>query len=194
MQATLPPGDRTTDLSATDLSISVEDLGRTLEAFFRQRQLPLAVRCALQGDRLLVVGNHRTDTALNPREVLQLLEARIHALQIRSIQQVGLYLRIVGQPQPYMRRQFLLNQAPPKPVLAGMVAGVGAIAPPVAIPIPRVPAAAPVARPVARPPAGVQPPRQPSAPKAPQTFKPQASKPQASKPQASKPQASKPQA
>jgi hypothetical protein len=151
MQATLTPGDRTTNHSATELSLSVEELGRTLEAFFRQRQLPVAVRCALQGDRLLVVGNHRADMPLDPRQVLQLLEARIHALQIRSIQQVGLYLRIVGQPKPYVRRQFWLNQAPPKPVLSGVAAsataGTGAIAPPAAIPIPKPAPAAPPARP-----------------------------------------------
>ncbi|GAB4466426.1 MAG: hypothetical protein OHK0037_22140 [Elainellaceae cyanobacterium] len=151
MQATLTPGDRTTNLSATELSLSVEELGRTLEAFFRQRQLPVAVRCALQGDCLLVVGNHRIDMPMNPRQVLQILEARIHALQIRSIQQVGLYLRIVGQPKPYVRRQFLLNQAPPKPVLSGIAAsataGTGAIAPPAAIPIPKPVPAAPPARP-----------------------------------------------
>ncbi|HIK39004.1 hypothetical protein [Thermoleptolyngbya sp. M55_K2018_002] len=150
MQATLSPSDRTTDPSAAELSLSVEELGRTLEAFFRQRQLAVAVRCALQGDRLLVVGNHRTDMSLNPRQVLQLLEARIHALQIRSIQQVGLYLRIVGQPKPYVRRQFSLNQTPPKPVLSGVAAsaigGTGAIAPPVTIPIPKPASVAPSAR------------------------------------------------
>lgn len=155
MQATLSPSDRTTDPSAAELSLSVEELGRTLEAFFRQRQLAVAVRCALQGDRLLVVGNHRTDMSLNPRQVLQLLEARIHALQIRSIQQVGLYLRIVGQPKPYVRRQFSLNQTPPKPVLSGVaasaIAGTGAIAPPATIPIPKPASVAPSARTKAQP-------------------------------------------
>lgn len=155
MQATLSPGDRTTDSSITELSLSVEELGRTLEAFFRQRQLAVAVRCALQGDRLLVVGNHRADMSLNPRQVLQLLEAHIHALQIRSIQQVGLYLRIVGQPKPYVRRQFLLNQPLPKPVLSGLAAsatgGTGAIAPPATIPIPKPAPTAPPARAKAQP-------------------------------------------
>ncbi|MBF2086659.1 hypothetical protein [Thermoleptolyngbya sp. C42_A2020_037] len=155
MQATLSPSDRTTDPSTTELSLSVEELGRTLEAFFRQRQLAVAVRCALQGDRLLVVGNHRTDMSLDPRQVLQLLEARIHALQIRSIQQVGLYLRIVGQPKPYMRRQFFLNQPLPKPVLSGLAAsaipGTGAIAPPATIPIPKPASVAPSAHTKAQP-------------------------------------------
>ncbi|BAU41622.1 hypothetical protein O77CONTIG1_01434 [Leptolyngbya sp. O-77] len=155
MQATLSPSDRTTDPSTTEISLSVEELGRTLEAFFRQRQLAVAVRCALQGDRLLVVGNHRTDMSLDPRQVLQLLEARIHALQIRSIQQVGLYLRIVGQPKPYMRRQFFLNQPLPKPVLSGLAAraipGTGAIAPPATIPIPKPASVAPSAHTKAQP-------------------------------------------
>lgn len=158
MQATLSPGDRAANRSTTELSLSMEELGHTLEAFFRQRQLAVAVRCALQGDRLLVVGNHRTDMALNPRQVLQLLEAHIHALQIRSIQQVGLYLRIVGQPKPYVRRQFFLNQPLPKPVLSGLAtsapggtgglpAGIAPqITPPASIPIPKPVPTVPPAR------------------------------------------------
>ena len=182
MQATLSPSNRTTHRSTAELSLSMEELGRTLEAFFRQRQLAVAVRCALQGDRLLVVGNHRTDLSLNPRRVLQLLEAHIHALQIRSIQQVGLYLRIVGQPKPYVRRQFWLNQPLPKPVLSGLAAsatvGTEAIAPPATIPIPKPAPTVSSARTKARlmPPRTARRPVRAVAPKSPPAVVPNASK------------------
>lgn len=76
----------------------------------------LGLKCTFKNNRLVVLGEHAADTPLDSSNILDRLERNIQALHLQFTQQVRLYLRQLGQRQPYAYRQFVV--APPPPSLA----------------------------------------------------------------------------
>lgn len=68
--------------------------------------LPLELQCSSQEGALMILGQHPADLALEPQDIFRRLERHIQALQLRFVQQARLYLRVVGEPQPYAHRFF----------------------------------------------------------------------------------------
>lgn len=75
-------------------------------------QRSLTIRCTLRGERLIVMGQHNDDVALDPKNIFWFLENALHTLHLEFVQQVGLYLGIAGEAQPYARRYFPLERSP----------------------------------------------------------------------------------
>lgn len=81
--------------------------------------MPFGIRCTVREEKLIVLGQHQAGISLDPTQTLKFLERTIQALQLRFAQQVRLYLRIVGQKQPYAYRYFVIQPPapPPNPIL-----------------------------------------------------------------------------
>jgi len=75
--------------------------------------LPLELQCSSQEGALMILGQHPADLALEPQDIFRRLERQIQALQLRFVQQARLYLRVMGEPQPYAQRFFLIQPPPP---------------------------------------------------------------------------------
>lgn len=73
----------------------------------------LAIKCTLKNNRLVVLAEHSADTPLDTVPILDRLERNIQALQLQFTQKVRLYLRHLGERQPYAYRQFVLAPPPP---------------------------------------------------------------------------------
>ena len=88
---------------------------RTLETqiYTLLGETSLAIKCTLKNNRLVVLAEHTADTPLDSAPVLDRLERNIQALQIQFTQKVHLYLRHLGERQPYAYRQFVLAPPPP---------------------------------------------------------------------------------
>ncbi|MGJ3247255.1 MAG: hypothetical protein ACFE0I_14435 [Elainellaceae cyanobacterium] len=74
---------------------------------------PVHIQCTIRERHLVVLGQHRDDAVLDPAQILHMMERRIQTLQIQFTQSVRLYLRIIGQRQPYAHRQFAIQPPPP---------------------------------------------------------------------------------
>lgn len=74
---------------------------------------PVHIQCTIRERYLVVLGQHRDDAVLDPAQILHMMERRIQTLQLRFTQSVRLYLRIIGQKQPYAHRQFAIQPPPP---------------------------------------------------------------------------------
>ena len=74
---------------------------------------PLKIKCTLNHERLVILGQHTASASINTAEILGRLERNIQALQIKFAQQVQLYLRVAGHKKPYARRRFVLAPPPP---------------------------------------------------------------------------------
>ncbi|MGB3492683.1 MAG: hypothetical protein WBA57_08135 [Elainellaceae cyanobacterium] len=92
-------------------SADLNDLGLQLQSFLGD--CSLRVQCAVRDERLIVLGQHPEETALDAQHVLKLLERKIQSLQINFTHQVRLYLRMGGQSQPYAHRWFMIQPPPP---------------------------------------------------------------------------------
>jgi len=98
--------------------VELDWLGSQVEEFFREQNIFLAVRCAFQQGRLLVVGNHRAGEEVEPKRVMRSLEHLMQSFQLTMTQPVGLYLRVAGQPKPYVRCQFMVRSPHQPPAAA----------------------------------------------------------------------------
>lgn len=96
-----------TSFHPVDLNV----LGQQLQSFLDE--CPLRVQCAIRDERLIVLGQHPEGIDLDASHVLKLLERKIQSLQIGFTQQVRLYLRLIGQRQPYAHRWFMIQPPPP---------------------------------------------------------------------------------
>lgn len=84
---------------------------------------PFQVQCAFKQESLLVLSQHPPDEDLNPQQVFAILEQALRSLPPQSVQEVTglqaektpvkLYLRALGQKQPYATHPFLLELAVP---------------------------------------------------------------------------------
>ncbi|MGJ3249768.1 MAG: hypothetical protein ACFE0J_01350 [Elainellaceae cyanobacterium] len=74
---------------------------------------PVHIQCTIRERNLVVLGQHRGDAVLDPAQILHMMERRIQTLQLQFTQSVRLYLRIIGQKQPYAHRQFAIQPPPP---------------------------------------------------------------------------------
>jgi hypothetical protein len=79
--------------------------------------IPLDIRCALKQDNLLVLAQHPATVTPDVEQLFAVLEESIRRLRPEVIERitgqtemvpVRLYLRLVGQPQPYTQRFFTL--------------------------------------------------------------------------------------
>lgn len=79
--------------------------------------IPIDVRCALKQGNLLVLVQHSASVAVDANQTLVVLEQSIRTLDNRLVEQfadragnlpVRLYLRVVGQQQPYTETSFML--------------------------------------------------------------------------------------
>lgn len=94
-------------------SVELNALGVQLQSLLGE--CPLRVQCAIRDERLIVLGQHPEDSALDPQHVLKQLERKIQSLQINFTQQVRLYLRRGRNRQPYAHRWFMIQPPPPPP-------------------------------------------------------------------------------
>lgn len=92
-----------------------DDVLRTLgtQIYTLLGETSLGIKCTLKNNRLVVLGEHAADTSLDSASILDRLERNIQALQLQFTQHVRLYLRQMGQRQPYAYRQFVLAPPPP---------------------------------------------------------------------------------
>lgn len=88
----------------------LQRLGAHLEQWLRENNVPLGVRCGIQGDRLIVVGHHPADAGLEPLQVLQSIQATLQLFRLTFTRRIRLYLRRVGQMLPYARCYFTLEE------------------------------------------------------------------------------------
>lgn len=72
--------------------------------------LALKLNCAFLEETLLVIGEHPAQTALKVEATLAVLQEAVLALHPKSVEQVGLCLKIVGQKQPYAFHSFSIQQ------------------------------------------------------------------------------------
>lgn len=92
-------------------SDELRTLGTQISTFLGD--ISLSIKCTLRSNRLVVLGEHAADMAIDTESVLGNLERNIQALQIQFTQHVRLYLRHAGHKQPYAYRQFVLAPPPP---------------------------------------------------------------------------------
>ncbi|MGG6294046.1 hypothetical protein ACQ4M4_06445 [Leptolyngbya sp. AN02str] len=107
-------------MQATERAVDLRSLGHQLETYLSKRQITLGVRCALQDERLIIVGHHRADTPLEPVQTLRLLQRLVKALHPAIAQRVQMYLRKAGEQTPYARCHFVL-QSPELRLVPGTV-------------------------------------------------------------------------
>lgn len=94
----------------TNLQILEEDLQQQLqEVGFRN--LPLQISCSFVEETLLVVAEHPPSLTLKSEPTLMALQSAILTLQPKSIQQVGICLKLTGQKQPYAFHSFNMERA-----------------------------------------------------------------------------------
>lgn len=93
----------------------LQTLGAHLEQVLRDSHGPLRVRCGVRGDRLIVVGHHAPDVALDPLQVLRSLRTTLCLFRLTFARRIRLYLRQVGQTLPYARCYFTLDDMEPLP-------------------------------------------------------------------------------
>ncbi|OLP18812.1 hypothetical protein BST81_08735 [Leptolyngbya sp. 'hensonii'] len=74
---------------------------------------PIQIQCVVRQDILMVLGQHSAAMVPDPQQTLQVLEHELRSLQPvfnnGSSQMVRLYLRVLGQPQPYMFHEFTIE-------------------------------------------------------------------------------------
>lgn len=77
--------------------------------------LPLGIRYVLKGGKLIILGQHRAEVAVDSQDVLNVLEQQLRSLPIWFAHQVSFYLRVLGEKQPYAYRHFRVQPPAPPP-------------------------------------------------------------------------------
>lgn len=77
-------------------------------------KIPFQVRCALPQEALIILTQHPADFLPDPQQTFRTLEQTLKSLQPEFAHQVQLYLRVVGQKQPYAFHAFSI----PPPVVS----------------------------------------------------------------------------
>ncbi len=92
-------------------------LGQQLQSLFGE--IPLGIHCSLRNGKLIVLGQHHPEAPLEPTQTLNALERTIQACYRGLPRQVRLYLRVIGQTEPYAQHRFvtLPPVPPPNPAL-----------------------------------------------------------------------------
>ena len=73
------------------------------------KDLPLYISCDFRESSLTVVGEHPRSLVLKAKPTFAVLEAAILEIEPKSIQQIGLCLKITGQKQPYAFHSFTMH-------------------------------------------------------------------------------------
>lgn len=71
----------------------------------------MRIRCALRQETLMILGQHSPETKPESQVVFSIFENAIRSLQLEFAQDVQLYLRVAGSPQPYSFYGFSLKLA-----------------------------------------------------------------------------------
>ncbi|GAA6618629.1 hypothetical protein [Scytonema sp. NUACC26] len=67
------------------------------------------VKCAVKDDQLMVLAQHSAGVIANTDTVFAVLEEALRSLPGRQEQRVELFLRVIGQKQPYTKRSLMLR-------------------------------------------------------------------------------------
>ncbi len=97
-------------METSGFTIDLKGLGRQLQAALQRHlpEMPIQVQCAMKGQALMVLAQHLPGIVPDPLQTFKTLEQAINeAAQVT--QPVRLYLRIVGQQQPYAFHTFTLE-------------------------------------------------------------------------------------
>ncbi|MEP0753525.1 hypothetical protein NDA03_15020 [Trichocoleus sp. Lan] len=104
----------------------LEVLGRILQNRLYSalpEKVPFQVRCALPQEALVILTQHPADFLPDPQRTFRTLEQTLKSLQPEFARQVQLYLRVVGQKQPYAFHAFSVDPpvVSPSPVSTSTV-------------------------------------------------------------------------